>query len=333
MSKLKNRFLVIGSNSFSGSNFINLLLTKNHKVLGVSRSKEPKSFYLEYKKNKNIKNFSFVKTNLNKNLNILINKVKKFKPNIVVNYAAQGMVAESWLNPNDWYITNIISQVTLYKKLNELGLVKKFIHVTTPEVYGSSNKMIKENFNFQPSTPYAISRATMDLHLYKQFQNFKLPVIFTRTANVFGPGQQAYRIVPKFIISVKKNNKINLHGGGASSRSFIFIDDASKATYLITKNGKIGNTYHISTNNFITIKNLIKKIASILRVKYKKYVIVSKDRAGKDKAYKLSSKKIRKELGWRPLTNLEEGINKTIKWAEKNIKLINQSELKYKHKN
>ena len=114
------------------------------------------------------------------------------------------MVAESWKSPEDWYQTNIVSQVKLYNSLIKLKFIKKMIHVTTPEVFGSNNKKIGENANFNPNTPYAISRATLDIHLKKYQENFRLPIIFTRTANVYGPCQQLYRIIPKTTMCKKK---------------------------------------------------------------------------------------------------------------------------------
>ncbi len=265
MAKLKKKitYLVMGSNSFSGSNFIDFLLKKKHKVIGISRSKEIQKEFLPYKNNENLRLFTFKKIDINKNVEHLKKIVFKYKPSVVVNYIAQGMVAESWLNPEDWYKTNIVSQTLIYKELAKFKFIKKFIHVSTPEVYGSTPKKIKESYNFNPSTPYAISRATMDSHLYKFFKNYKLPIIFTRTSNVYGSGQQLYRIIPKAFMCSKKKIKLKLHGGGKSLRSFIHILDASKATYLISQKGKIGETYHISTNEFLTIQNLVKKIAKL----------------------------------------------------------------------
>ena len=147
---MKNKFLVLGSNSFSGSNFINLLLKKNCEVVGISRSNEYNEIYLPYKKSLNLKSFKFFKIDINKDLNKILQVVKKFKPKYVVNYIAQGMVSESWLNPENWYSTNIVAQVKLYKKLSNFRFIKKFVHVTTPEVYGSQNSTITENFNFKP---------------------------------------------------------------------------------------------------------------------------------------------------------------------------------------
>ena len=332
MTNKKKTYLILGSNSFSGSNLIDYLLNKKHKVIGVSRSKEIKKEFLPYSYNLNSKLFIFKKVDINKDLKKLARVVKKYKPSIIVNYIAQGMVAESWIKPEDWYRTNVVSQVLLYKELAKFKFIKKFIHVTTPEVYGSTPKLIKENFNFRPSTPYAISRAAMDTHLKKLFQNYKFPVIFTRTSNVYGPGQQLFRIIPKAFMCLKKKIKLNLHGGGKSLRSFIYISDVSKATYMISKRGRIGETYHISTNQFITIKNLVKKIASLQNISFKKFCKIDSDRVGKDHSYKLDSSKIRKKFNWRPCININEGLRLTKNWIDNNFKNFKNLDIKYKHK-
>ena len=325
------KYLVIGSNSFSGSNFINFLLNKNHKVVGVSRSTEIKKEFLIYKKNQNIQNFKFYKINLNKDLKKLLNIINKFKPDIVVNYAAQGMVAQSWKFPEDWYQTNLVSQSIFYRKIQEIKFIKKIIHVSTPEVYGNTPKLIKPNYNFNPSTPYAISRAAMDFHLFNLYKYFKLPIIFTRTANVYGPGQQLYRIVTKTIMSIKKRKYIYLHGGGKSLRSFIFVDDASEATYIISRKGKIGSTYHISGKNFISIKSLVKKIFNLSKLDFKKFCKIEVDRIGKDHSYKLNQQKTFK-LNWKPRTDIDTGLLKTYNWVENNFKFFKKLKLEYKHK-
>ena len=329
---MKKRFLILGSNSFSGSNFVNFLLKKNCKVIGISRSNEYRKVYLPYSNSSNLKIFKFFKIDINKNLEKLKLIVKKFRPDYIVNYIAQGMVSESWLTPEDWYNTNIIAQVRMYKELFKFKFIKKFIHVTTPEVYGSTKGKIKENFNFNPSTPYAISRTATDIHLKKYFENFKLPVIFTRTANVYGPHQQLYRIVPKALLSARLKKKINLHGGGTSKRSFIFIDDVSTATYLISTKGKIGDTYHISTDKIISIKDLVKKISQITNKKFNNLVRISHDRIGKDSYYNLDSKKIRGKLNWKAKVDIDTGLKKTLNWIDDNFVSLKKEKLNYIHK-
>jgi len=326
------KFLVLGSNSFSGSNFINFLLKKNCRVVGVSRSKQYNNVYLPYKNSANLNLFKFYKLNINTNLKKFLAMAKDFRPNYIVNYIAQGMVSESWLTPEDWYKTNVLAQVKIYRELSNFKFIKKFIHVTTPEVYGNIKSKTKENFNFNPSTPYAISRATLDMHLNKYYEEFRLPIVFTRTANVYGPCQQLYRIIPKTILSARLNRKIDLHGRGLSKRSFIYIDDVSTATYLISIKGQVGSTYHISTNNIISIRNLVKIISKMTKIKFKKLVSITQDRIGKDSVYNLSSKKIRKELNWKPKTNLYKGLIETLKWIDSNITFLKQHKFHYIHK-
>ena len=333
MPKLKKiTYLIMGSNSFSGSNFIDYLLNKNHKVVGISRSRELKKEFLPYKFNDNLKFFKFKKIDINTNINQLKKIIIKYRPSVIVNYIAQGMVAESWLNPQDWYQTNIVSQARIYKEFSKFKFIKKLIHVSTPEVYGNTTNKIKENYNFNPSTPYAISRATMDTHLFKFFKNYKLPVIFTRTANVYGPGQQLYRIIPKTFMCSKKNLKLNLHGGGKSLRSFIHILDASRATYLISEKGKIGETYHISTKEFISIKMLVKKISKLQNLPFKKLCRIDTDRIGKDHSYKLNASKLIQKLNWKPTISINEGLILTKRWIDNNYQKFKKFNLKYKHK-
>ena len=124
---MKKKFLIIGSNSFSGSNFVNHLLSHGHKVIGVSRSAEPNKIFLPYSDNINKENFKFHKININKDLKKFQQILIKERPGYIVNYAAQGMVAESWLNPLDWYQTNVISQVKIFEiltaRLKKLNLI------------------------------------------------------------------------------------------------------------------------------------------------------------------------------------------------------------------
>ena len=327
-----DKYLVIGSNSFSGSHFIQYLIAKRKRVIGVSRSKELNNVFLPYKWNKKKSNFKFYQVNINTQLGFLLRLIKKFKPKYIINFAAQGMVEQSWLFPEDWYQTNLIAQAKLHDQLRKIKSIKKYIHITTPEVYGNTKKWIKENFKFKPSTPYAISRAACDFHLMSFYKNYNFPVIFTRAANVYGPGQQLYRIIPKAIISARLGKKINLHGGGTSKRSFIYIDDVCEAIYKIIKKGKIGETYHISTNKIISISELVKKICAITSVRFNKLVKLSKERKGKDKAYLLSTSKIRKKLKWTDKTSLDEGIKKTLYWVDQKLIYLRKIPKEYKHK-
>ena len=330
---MKIRFLIIGSNSFTGSHFVNFCLNKKHKIIGVSRSKELQDFFLEYKNNVNLKkNFIFFKLDLNKDIGRLISIIKKTKPSYIVNFASQSMVAQSWVAPIDWYNTNVISSVKLIENLKDCKFLKKYVHISTPEVYGNTKSNMIENTNYNPTTPYAISRACFDTHLMHVYKNYGFPVVFTRAANVYGPGQQLYRIIPRTIYACFTNNKLKLDGGGKSKRSFIYVDDVVRATYKIALKGRKGQIYHISDNKLITILNLVKKIFKICGFDFKQKILIGPERKSKDKIYSLSSMKLRRELNWNINVNLEKGLKKTLEWFLKNQKKLKRQKIYYKHK-
>lgn len=228
--------------------------------------------------------------------------------------------------------TNTLGTIKFLNLIRDIKTIKKYIHISTPEVYGSTKKNLSENRNYLPSTPYAISRAACDMHLHGLFQNYKFPVVFTRASNVYGPGQQLYRIVPKAIMCLNLKQTLKLDGGGKSKRSFIYITDVAKATYKLCNNSINGDIYHISTNNLVSIKNLVEMIFKIKSASSKKYVKISPDRIGKDSLYSLNSNKIRKELKWSPKVNLKDGLTHTIKWVMENIDILKTQPKKYIHK-
>jgi len=329
---MKDSFLVIGSNSFSGSQFIDYLLSKHQSVIGVSRSQEINSVFLPHKKSQNLSSYHFEQIDINKDLNKLLKLLNDHKTSYVVNFAAQGMVAQSWQTPEHWYQTNVVGQVKLHDMLRKLDFIKKYVHVTTPEVYGSTDGWITENFNFNPSTPYAVSRAACDLHLMSFFKAYKFPVVFTRAANVYGPGQQLYRIIPRTMLFARLGKKMRLEGGGKSIRSFIHMSDVSDATFRIALHGKIGETYHISTREYLSISTLVEKIATLTKVAFEDLAEVSGDRLGKDQAYLLESEKLRKELGWADSINLDSGLVDTLSWVDKNLQILQKQNFDYIHK-
>jgi dTDP-glucose 4,6-dehydratase len=328
-----SRFLVIGSNSFSGASFIKHLLENEHDVVGVSRSEELNKVFLPYTWDVSIiQNFKFEQIDINHDLEKLEILVNEFQPEFIVNFAAQGMVAQSWITPEDWYQTNVVGQVKLHDCLRKLDCIKRYVHVSTPEAYGSTEGWIKENYHFSPSTPYAVSRAACDLHLLSFFRAYSFPVVFTRAANVYGEGQQLYRIIPRTLSFSRLGKKLQLHGGGHSVRSFIHMDDVADATLKIAMNGCNGDTYHISTNNTVSIRELVEKICKITEIKFSDLVEETEDRLGKDQSYLLDSTKLRDELRWKDRISLEIGIKKTLTWVDDNLSCLKSLPMDYQHK-
>jgi dTDP-glucose 4,6-dehydratase len=325
-------FLVLGSNSFSGASFTDYLLERGHSVSGCSRSPEPHPAFLPYKWSARPGSFRFYQYDLNRDLDALMDLIHGEKPAFVINFAAQSMVAESWKNPDHWFTTNVVSTVRFHDRLRQCDFLKKYVHVTTPEVYGSTRGLIDENAPFNPSTPYAVSRAATDMNLKTFFAAYGFPVVFTRAANVFGPGQQLYRIIPRAILFIKLGRKLQLHGGGHSERSFIHIGDVADATMRILRNGIPGEAYHISTDRIISVRNLVHMICERMKARFDDCVEIVSERLGKDAAYRLDSSKLRDRLGWRDQISLEQGLDDTIAWVETFFEDLKAQPLDYIHK-
>lgn len=322
---------LIGSNSFSGATFVDYALAKGWAVHGLSRSDEAPDPFLPYKWHPH-KNFKYHQLDLNKNLAEIIDLLDKTKPLYVVNFAAQSMVGESWQNPGDWFMTNAVSTIKLHDELRKRDFLKRYVHVSTPEVYGSCSGFVKEDFVFNPSTPYAVSRAAADMSLKTFHSAYGFPVVTTRAANVYGPGQQLYRIIPRTILFILLGRKLQLHGGGVSTRSFIHMRDVAEATWKIMLSGNNGETYHISTDSVISIRALVERICQKLNVKFEDHVEFVGDRVGKDSAYHLDSTKLRTNLNWADRITLEQGLDECISWVKANFDALILQPMDYQHK-
>ena len=328
---MEEKIAVIGSNSFSGAHFVDHALEQGLDVIGISRSSEPHSVFLPYKKRKDA-NFRYFKYDLNLDLDEIMKIVEDFQPDYVVNFAAQSMVAESWQHPEHWFQTNVVGNIRFHDHLRRYDFLKKYVHISTPEVYGTCEGTVIENTNYFPSTPYAVSRAAADMSLMSFQRAYDFPVVFTRAANVYGPGQQVYRIIPRAILFFLIGRKLQLHGGGVSVRSFIHIRDVADGTLRVAKEAPSGEIYHLSTSRNISIRALVELIANQLDVDFEKNVDIVGERLGKDSAYLLDSTKAMEKLGWKAQIRLEQGIEETIAWVKDNLDILKKLPFDYIHK-
>lgn len=326
---MTHNILILGSNSFSGAAFASKLSSSigKHRVYRTDQLSNVFSF-----EENNGSIYSDTRWNLNDDPNEILNLVHEKNVNIIVNFAAQSMVGQSWEKPEDWYEANIMSFSKLVTKLSSHRNLEKFVQFSTPEVYGNTTGWIKESFNFAPNTPYAVSRAAADWHLKALHENFHFPVIFTRAANVFGERQKLYRIVPRVIFSALTGQKVPLQGGGKSVRSFIHIDDVSDALIRVIESGVPGSSYHISTNQLVTIHELVSLIAVKLNIELKDLIEVAPDRPGKDYAYQLDSQEIRMTLGWTDQISLSDGLDRVINWVQSNLEELKKIPMIYEHR-
>ena len=329
------KFLVIGSNSFSGAYFVRhvLLNHANARVVGISRSDElpiPMRAYHEVNTNNN---FQFHQLDLNQDFDKVQALIDFEQPEYIVNFAAQGMVGQSWANPGEWFATNTIAIMNLANFLKDKKFLKRYVHVSSPEVYGSCVGKILENHPLSPTTPYAASKAGGDLSLMPFIKAFNLPVIYTRATNVYGPWQQLYRIIPRTMLNLTMGKKLNLDGGGKAQKSFIHIDDVCSATLKLALHGTNGEIYHISPDaSPISIHDLVLNICEMFGKDFSDSVTFSPERLGQDACYEIDSSKIRQELGWKPTVNLLDGLFEVKTWILDNFEQLKQLPLEYVHK-
>lgn len=325
------KYLVIGSNSFSGASFVSYLLRHNAEVVGMSRSPEPSPVFLPYKWIPHDR-FRFHQFDLNHHLDGILEVVNRFRPEYVVAWAAQSMVAQSWEHPDQWYQTNIVSMVRLHDRLRACPFLKKFVQISTPEVYGHTQGWIREDAPYNPSTPYAVSKAACDMSLMAYVKVHGFPAVFTRAANVCGPGQQLYRIIPRTILCILSGEKLKLQGGGVSVRSFIHMDDVSSGTVLAAEKGRPGDIFHLSTPRQVSIRDLVAEICRQMGVEFADHVEVAESRPGHDQAYSLDCTNARTRLGWEPKISLEQIIEETVAWMKGNWDEIRRQPRDYIHK-
>lgn len=326
------RVFVLGSNSFGGASFVDYALDEGCEVFGVSRSEEVHPVCRPYIDNPNVDRFTYRQMDVNNDLKAIVAAVHEFQPDYVADFAGQGMVAPSWNWPEQWYQTNIVSKVQLHNALRELKSLKRYVRVSTPEVFGDCDGLIDETQSYNPSTPYAVSHAAIDMSLTAFHRQWDFPVVLTRFANFYGPGQQLYRIVPKTIICGLTNQTLMLHGGGHSTRAFIHGRDVASGVYKAMTVGESGEAYHFTTDPFVTIRQLVKSIATLLGREMSDFVQETEDRPGKDKAYLMKADKAANNLGWTPEFTLQQGLEQCISWVRENIDTINSMEQNYVHK-
>jgi dTDP-glucose 4,6-dehydratase len=320
-----NKIIVTGGLGFIGTNLINKLIrNKNNVILNIDKITYCSNFDTNNNHLKN-KNYFFKKIDLFKDL-ILLNKViLDFKPDIIFHLAAESHVDSSLNNSIIFFNTNLMGTLNLLmsvknylNKFKSKNKIFRFIHVGTDEIYGdlelNSKKNFDENSKILPNNPYSASKACGVIVARTWFKNFKLPIIITNSVNNFGIFQFPEKFIPRSILSSLLMQKIEVYGKGKNIRSWVYVDDHVDALILVAKEGKVGETYNISTNfnvSNIKLARIIKDILNSKKIKTKIYFV--KDRLGHDKRYSVDNNKIKK-LGWDYNSNFLEKLKKTIEW-------------------
>jgi len=321
-TKLKNWFimtmkektdmniLVTGGLGFIGSNFI-LKVLKDHEDFSIINVDA--EFFGSNHKNlielKNAPNYEYVKCSITnrRQMEDLISK-----SDAVVNFAAESFVDRSIANADPFLVSNIRGAFTLLDITKKQK--KRFVHISTDEVFGSiENDSAVETSKFNPSSPYAATKAAAELLINSYTTTYDCDCVITRCTNNYGPRQYPEKLIPKTILLANKDKKIPVYGNGKNIRDWIFVDDHCEAVLRILLDGKSGESYNISANNEVDNLTIIRKILNILN-KSEDLIEFVEDRPGHDFRYSLESKKIRNELNWSESTSFEKGLEKTVDW-------------------
>jgi dTDP-glucose 4,6-dehydratase len=324
---------VIGSNSFSGSDFIDLLIGQtDYRVVGISRSPEKSSLVLPYLKQKDLSRFSFRQVDLNRDMPALQALLSDLRPAYIVNFAAQSEVGPSWAHPEHWFQTNAVAIAALGNYLKDQKWLKRYVHISSPEVYGTCEGTVKEDHRMDPSTPYAASKAAGDLMLYTLVKNFDFPLVMIRGTNVYGAHQQLFKIIPRSSIYLKQGRTIELHGGGVAVKSYIHIRDVSRGELVAMEKGRPGQLYHLSTPKGVAVRDVVGLICRLMKKDFETSTKVGPERLGQDRAYVIDSTKALNEFGWSPQISLEQGVQGVVDWVDEEWDRIKQETLDYVHK-
>tara|TARA_B100000035_G_scaffold150355_1_gene128147 strand:- start:2310 stop:3323 length:1014 start_codon:yes stop_codon:yes gene_type:complete len=316
------KIIVTGGLGFIGSNLIELLLKKNFYVINIDKGTYSSNPY-NTKEFKNSKRYKLIK------LDIRNKKIKKiflkYKPLGIFNLAAETHVDRSIDNPESFIHSNIVGVYNLLECFKNFSKnnKSKFIHISTDEVYGDVIKgRTSEKYPYQPSSPYAASKASSDHLVNSYIRTYKLRAIVTNCSNNYGPKQHPEKLIPKLIYNIMNNKPLPIYGKGTNSREWIYVKDHCDALIRVFQKGKIGEFYNIGSNknlnNLLVTKELLKSSKKLIKLGKKVKINFVKDRPGHDIRYALNSNKIKSMLGWYPKTSFKKGIKLTLDWYFKN---------------
>lgn len=317
--------LVTGGSGFIASHVVELLVKKYPEYLVVNLDR------LDYCATPNnntavadCPNYRFVKGNI-LSLDLVSHILKEYNIDTIMHFAAQTHVDNSFGNSCEFTKVNVLGTHNLLEAAKNAGTIRRFIHVSTDEVYGevvNESPAIEERM-LAPTNPYAASKAAAEFIVRAYATSFQFPVIITRGNNVFGPRQYPEKLIPKFIIRLMKGLPCCIHGDGLHTRNFLFVEDVARAFDAVLHYGIKGSTYNIGTDFEIsnlevarqllsTLKSLLPDLPAVQGSEAEKIIHVQ-DRAFNDRRYAINSDKL-DTLGWKQQVTWEEGLRRTVEW-------------------
>jgi dTDP-glucose 4,6-dehydratase len=307
------RILVTGGLGFIGSNFIkHILECTNFQVINVD-----KCDYMAREHNvPDNPRYTYIRGNITEQYHMRC-IFKDHQPDVVIHFAAQSCVTKSFDLAFEYTHDNVLGTHVLLEAAKEYGKLKKFIHISTDEVYGEVGHEITccEKAPLNPSNPYSASKAAAELYVRAYANAYGLPCIITRGNNVFGSQQYPEKVVPLFITQILDGSPVTIHGDGSTRRNFIHVDDVSRAVLTILEKGHVGSTYNIGSQHEYSVNEIYSKISHLMGQGSAEFV---KDpRPYNDSRYCIDSSELRK-LGWSETLDFDSKLKETIEWYKSN---------------
>lgn len=311
------KIIVTGGAGFIGGNFIHYMLRKYPHysiicldLLTYAGNIETLAPIMDHP------NLKFVKADVS-DRKAVFEIFEEYKPNVIVNFAAESHVDRSIEDPGIFLQTNIIGTQVLLDACRKYG-IERYHQVSTDEVYGDlplerTDLFFTEETPIHTSNPYSASKAAADLLVQSYFRTYDLPVTISRCSNNYGPYHFPEKLVPLMIINALNEKHLPVYGNGENVRDWLYVLDHCTAIDLIIHKGTVGDVYNIGGHNERSNIDVVKSIVRELG-KSEDLITFVTDRKGHDMRYAIDSSKLQKELGWSPITKFEDGIKETIKW-------------------
>lgn len=285
------------------------------KVIGIGRNPlRTGPFSMDIEKNPK---YEYHARHVTHEIDLLLELLDKEKPEVIINYAAQGEGAVSWKHSWRFFETNSMALARLVEELMKRDWLERFIQIGTSEMYGSVDHPVTEDEPIKPSSPYAASKVAFDMYLMSVSRFMKFPMNIIRPSNAYCPGQLLHRVIPKAIICGLTGKRLPLHGGGRAEKSYIHARDLGRAIHLVAEKAPLGTIYNAGSAEPTSIRRVVELCADALKMPFDQLCEMTGDRLGQDSRYWLDSSAIKRDVGWEPVIGWEEGLGEMVEWGKK----------------
>jgi len=297
------------------------------KVIGIGRNPlRPEPFSLNIEKRANFRYHAY---HITYELDSVLELLDREKPQVIINYAAQGEGAVSWKKSWRFFETNSMALARLSEELMSRDYLERFIQIGTSELYGSVDFAATEDTPMQPTSPYAASKAAFDMYLVSVSRILKFPMNIIRPSNAYCPGQLLHRVIPKTVICGLTGKKLPLQGGGRAEKSYIHARDLARAIHLVAEKAPLGTIYNAGPAQPTSIRRVVELTAQALGMPFEQLCEMTEDRLGQDSRYWLDSSAIKKDVGWEPQISWEQGLDEMVGWGRRYLDQLREWPMDY----